>query len=104
MLSEKNNARTSLDQGLVRELTDVFERPLPQPWNFDADDVVIHKLATQIVGFAIDIERVEGKWKLNQNHPPERRQRVVAALRAQGYEDAMEIADLMASNLDRQSD
>jgi transcriptional regulator len=85
---------------LVRDLTEVFERPMPRPWTFDVNDPVVRKLSTQIVGFAIDIERIEGKWKLSQNHPPERRRRVVAALRGQGYEDAIEIAKLMAKEVD----
>jgi transcriptional regulator len=80
---------------LIGELTEVMERPMPTPWQFDTSDPFIEKLATQIIGFAIDIERIEGKWKLNQNHPPERRRRVAAALREQGYQDAIEIADLM---------
>jgi transcriptional regulator len=80
---------------LVQRLTDRFERDMPAPWRFDAGEPHIQRLAAQIVGFRIDIERVEGKWKLNQNHPPERRQRVIAGLREQGYEDAREIANLM---------
>ena len=41
-------------------------------------------MLTQIVGFRIEIEKIEGKWKLNQNHPAERRQKVVRALRRAG--------------------
>ena len=84
---------------LVRRLTDRFERDLPAPWGFDEGDPYVQRLARQIVGFKIEIERIEGKWKLNQNHPAERRRRVVAALRDQGYEDAREIAELMEQGL-----
>jgi transcriptional regulator len=80
---------------LVAKLTDRFERDMPVPWAFDANEPFVRKMATQIVGFAVEIERIEGKWKLNQNHPAERRRGVVAALREQGYEDAREIAELM---------
>jgi transcriptional regulator len=48
-----------------------------------------------IVGFRIEVSHIEGKWKLNQNHPQERRERVIRALREQGGEDALAIADLM---------
>jgi transcriptional regulator len=88
---------------LVRQVTETFERPMSKPWTLDVNDPFVRKLAEQIVGFAIDIERMEGKWKLNQNHPPERRRRVVAALREQGYPDAIAIADLMAKGLDLDS-
>jgi transcriptional regulator len=80
---------------LVRELTRVSEQTMPTPWTFDPADPFVHKLATQIVGFRIAITKLEGKWKLNQNHPQERRQRVIDALRLQGGEDANEIAELM---------
>jgi transcriptional regulator len=84
---------------LIRELTRVAERSMPVPWDFDPADLFVQRLATQIVGFRIEIERLEGKWKLNQNHPPERRQHVIAALRQQGWDDARQIADLMERQL-----
>jgi transcriptional regulator len=84
---------------LVGRLTDRFEHDMPAPWSFDPDGPFVRKLATQIVGFSVEIDWIEGKWKLNQNHPAERRRRVIAALREQGYEDAREIADLMERGL-----
>ncbi|MBO0697212.1 MAG: FMN-binding negative transcriptional regulator [Zavarzinella sp.] len=85
--------------GLVTRLTDRFERDMPAPWRVNPDDPFMRKLASRIVGFEVEIERIEGKWKLNQNHPADRRQRVIAALREQGYGDALEIADLMERGL-----
>jgi transcriptional regulator len=81
---------------LVSELTSRFEAGQPVPWTFEAGEPFIRKMAKQIVGFRIAIERIEGKWKLNQNHAVERRRRVIQALREQGGDDANEIADLMA--------
>jgi transcriptional regulator len=86
---------------LVREITRMAERSMPTPWDFDPADPFIQRLATQIVGFRIEIERLEGKWKLNQNHPADRRERVVAELRRQGWEAPREIADLMERGLRR---
>jgi transcriptional regulator len=84
---------------LVRELTRVSEQAMPSPWTFDPADSFVRRLATQIVGFRLPIARLEGKWKLNQNHPEERRRRVVAALRAQGGDDAKQVAELMQRGL-----
>jgi transcriptional regulator len=84
---------------LVARLTDRFERDMPVPWSVDPGEPFLRKVASQIVGFRIEIDRIEGKWKLNQNHPAERRRRVIAALREQGYEDARQIADLMERGL-----
>jgi transcriptional regulator len=80
---------------VIRELTRRHEQFMPAPWDFDPAEPFVQKLATQIVAFRIEIERLEGKWKLNQNHPRERRERVVEALRQQRWEDARAIADLM---------
>jgi transcriptional regulator len=80
---------------IIQKLTRTYEQNLPTPWEFDRADPFIQKLANGIVGFRIAIERIEGKWKLNQNHPEERRRRVVDALRDQDGEDANEIARLI---------
>ena len=84
---------------LVSRLTERFESGKPSPWTFDTAETFVRKMALQIVGFRIEIERIEGKWKLNQNHPVERRRRVIAALRRQGGDDANGIAELMAKEL-----
>lgn len=62
---------------------------------------LIEGLMKGIVGFRIRIERLEGKWKLSQNHSPERRQRVVDALIRIGSEQAAEIARHM-QEIDRE--
>ena len=68
--------------------------PCPGPGRSTARHVP-RRLLRSIVGFRIEIEKLEGKWKLNQNQPPGRRAKVVRALREQGGEDADAIADLM---------
>ncbi|KAB0548966.1 FMN-binding negative transcriptional regulator [Pseudomonas argentinensis] len=53
---------------LLRELTDRHEQPRPQPWAIaDAPPDYIDGMLRAIVGFALPIERLEGKWKLGQN-------------------------------------
>lgn len=80
---------------IVRSSVEYYERTMPRPWTLDESPTFIDRLLTQIVGFRIAIERIEGKWKLNQNHPAERRARVVNALSARGDENATAIAELM---------
>ena len=60
----------------------------------DAD--FIEKLLAAIVGFEIDVDSLEGKWKLNQNHPLERREQIRRGLNETGRNDELEIAKLMA--------
>lgn len=87
---------------IVRRYVDFYEATLEPPWSLEsADDDFIDKLLDAIVGFRIDIERIEGKWKLNQNLDPTRRARVIRALRDAGGEDRQRIADLMSETLEK---
>lgn len=87
---------------IVRRTVEFHEAPRPQPWSLDsAEPAFIENLLDSIVGFTIDIERIEGKWKLSQNHPPERRQRVIQALEAGETENAAAMAHLMGLTLEQ---
>ena len=72
---------------------------MPSPWTLDTAGPFVDRLLAQIVGFRIPIEKIEGKCKLNQNHPVERREKVIHALEARGGEDALSIAGLMRATL-----
>ena len=81
---------------LVRRYVDTYEAGMASPWSLDqAQPQFIERLLDAIVGFAIDVDRLEGKWKLNQNHDRRRRDHVVAALRSKGGADQLQIAELM---------
>ncbi|MEI8021845.1 MAG: FMN-binding negative transcriptional regulator [Schlesneria sp.] len=80
---------------IVQRMTDFYENSLPKPWSFNETTTFAERLLTQIVGFRIVIEKLEGKWKLSQNHPVERQEKVVAALRKQGDENSQAISKLM---------
>lgn len=85
---------------ILEQTVNHFERPLPRPWRpSDQPKEFISQLTRQIVAFRIPIERLEGKWKLNQNHPPERREKVVAALESVGGDESLSIAALMRQEL-----
>jgi transcriptional regulator len=86
---------------LLADLTAVYEAGMPKPWTFDADSEFIRKLAKAVVGFRIPIDRLDAKAKLNQNHPAERRQRVIRELEQSSDADARAIAQLMISNSER---
>lgn len=82
---------------ILKTTVDKYEGSQPSPWSFDSATEFHQKLMDGIVGFQIEITRLEGKWKLNQNHPQERRQKVMDALNAAGGEHQLEIAALMAA-------
>ncbi len=84
---------------IVRRSVEVYEAPLPRPWVLDAGSTFADRLLDQIVGFRLPVERLEGKWKLNQNHPAERRAKVARALEAAGGAGALGVAAAMRATL-----
>jgi transcriptional regulator len=55
---------------LLGRLSDQHEAVRPQPWSLDdAPRDYIDAMLRAIVGFALPIRRLEGKWKLSQNRP-----------------------------------
>ncbi|MGH8355844.1 MAG: FMN-binding negative transcriptional regulator [Pseudomonas sp.] len=53
---------------LVSRLSERHERGRAQPWSVDqAPAEYLDAMLRAIVGFALPIERLEGKWKLSQN-------------------------------------
>lgn len=84
----------------LRETVLKYESSTAEPWSIEEpESQFIDKLLDSIVGFEIEVDRMEGKWKLSQNHTPERRARVVDALRARDDEQSGAIADLMSKTL-----
>ncbi len=81
--------------GVVADTVETYERGMPAPWRFDGTDEYARKLVNGIVGFRVEVERLEGKWKLSQNQPAERREKVAAALEVSADPDAREVARLM---------
>ena len=67
---------------LLKDLVHQNERLLEPPWDFDPQAAWIEKMLPQIAAFEIPIERLEGKFKLNQNRRLADRRRVVEVLSA----------------------
>lgn len=86
---------------IVRDSVAFYEGSRAEPWRLDTSTEYIYKMLKGIVGFKIEITRLEGKWKLNQNHPAGRQERVVNALKETSDQNAQEIAYLMESNLQK---
>ncbi|TWU12222.1 Protease synthase and sporulation protein PAI 2 [Symmachiella macrocystis] len=83
---------------IVRDSVESYEAKSKTPWSLgDADAEFIDRLLDAIVGFDFDIQRIEGAWKLSQNHAPERRQGVIHGLKDAGEEQQRQIAELMSS-------
>lgn len=71
----------------VEALTLEHEAGMPLPWAVqDAPPDYIENLLKAVVGIEIEITRLEGKWKMSQNQPPENRAGVAEGLKAAGKE------------------
>ena len=81
---------------VIRETVELYESKMLQPWSILSPDAdFIDKLMGGIVGFDIQIDRLEGKWKLNQNHPAERRKNVIRGILATGDYESSQVASLV---------
>jgi transcriptional regulator len=84
---------------IVQDTVDRYEQAMPQPWMINGSNEFFDRLLQMIVGFHIEIDRIEGKWKLNQNHSRERRERVIRGLLDSANSGAQEVARLMRESL-----
>ena len=96
------------DQSLMGGLDDLTahsEAGLEKaPWQVKGlDPVAYQKMRGGIVGFLIEIERLEGKWKVGQNHSVADRRSAAAGLRRVGGSSRLEIAEAMIANADKES-
>lgn len=76
-----------------------FESTMEQPWETYLGNEFNEQLMQMIVGFKIKINRIEGKWKLNQNHSVEKRKRVIEGLRNTKKINSIQVADLMEQTI-----
>jgi transcriptional regulator len=84
---------------IAQDFVAFYEKSMPRPWTVSPDDSFIDKMVRSVVCFRIELIRLEGKWKLNQNHPRERREQVVKALSQRPDENSQAITKLMEETL-----
>jgi transcriptional regulator len=75
-------------RAIVTGLTEREETGRAEPWAVsDAPAGYVEGMLKGIVGFALPIARLEGKWKMSQNRPAADRAGVVGGLEAEGRKD-----------------
>ena len=87
-------------------MSDHFESKFEIPWSIkDAPSDYIEKLSRVIIGFEVEVTKLEGKWKMSQNRLMEDREGVIAGLRNQGGDNSLAIAQMVEDAVDKtQSD
>jgi transcriptional regulator len=69
---------------LLMRLSAQYESPREKPWKMsELPAAYVDSMLKMIVGFEIEVEKLEGKFKLSQNRPAEI-PRVIAALEGEG--------------------
>lgn len=87
---------------LVTRLTRRHEAGRAAPWEVsDAPDDYVRGQLKGIIGFAMPLARLEGKWKMSQNRPAEDRAGVADGLAGEGGET---VAAIVAERSKRLSD
>ena len=85
---------------IVNELISVNEAELPTQWSLESYSPERRAALTpHILGFALDVQSVEPKFKLNQHYADADKLGAIAGLRARGTDAARQIADLMELTL-----
>lgn len=87
-----------LNQQLQAMITK-YESGFLQPWTGEGQSDYQAKLRRGIVGFEIEITRLEGKAKLSQNRGIADQKKVIGALQKSPHDDDQQIAGLMQENL-----
>lgn len=83
----------------LRIMVKKFEKPNSFYNLEELDPSYIEGMTKGIVGFRIKITKIEGKWKLSQNHSIERQKLIIAQLEKIPSENTEKIVYLMKENL-----
>jgi len=81
--------------GLLQSLVQTHEAQFAHPWPLDLPSDYMHTMMAAIVGFEIEITRLEGKFKLSQNRTLPDQQLVTAALEQLDEPLASHVAAMM---------
>ena len=92
------NEHDALKQ-IVIDTTEKYEALMPRPFKLTLSDVEIDRMLRGIVGFEVEITRVEAKFKLGQNRSAEDREGTVRGLANSGHLPSIELAEFTKAQL-----
>jgi transcriptional regulator len=83
---------------LLTRLTERFESTRSDPWHVsDAPADFVERMIRGVVGLELEIDGMQGKWKMSQNRPFADRAGVIEGLRRERGESGAAVADVMAA-------
>ena len=85
---------------MLNDLTDKHELPQGNPWKVaDAPSGYIESMLPAIVGVAIEVKSMIGKWKVSQNQSKENQQGVGLHLAQENTDNSVQVAHLVNEHL-----
>ena len=84
---------------VLNKTVEKHESGLSNPWTPNLPDEFKAKLHQAIVGFEIEITRIEAKFKLGQNRSKEDREKMLLTLQKSGDPESIRLAKLMEGEL-----
>jgi transcriptional regulator len=86
---------------IVLDTTTKYESSMPQPWKIPLSEKEIGQMSKAIVGFKIDIERVEAKFKIGQNRSREDQEKMLRNLQSAADEESRALAKFILAQRER---
>src|SRR5262249_1978020 len=87
--------------GMLEALVDTHEAAFAQPWRMDLPADYMDKMMGAVVGFEIEITRLEGKFKLSQNRSEQDQRQVAESLGRSDNQTDRGVAGMMSMVMDR---
>lgn len=85
---------------VLKQLTSFFEKPSPNPWEFELPDDLLDEsaLTSAIISFRFYIEKIEAKFKLSQNRSPADKVGVIEGLGERTDDMSRIVREMMLAN------
>ena len=89
-------------EAVLKEMIGFYDHAYLAKWNSFPDEYR-EKMKSGIIAFEIQVERVEGKFKMSQNRPTADQENIAEEFAASKAEDRQGVAEIMSRNLARKS-
>jgi transcriptional regulator len=86
---------------IVLDTTAKYESGMPQPWKIPLSEKEIGQMLKAIIGFKIDVERVEAKFKLGQNRSQEDQEKMLRNLQTAPDDESRALAKFIHAGRER---
>jgi transcriptional regulator len=86
---------------IVLDTTTKYESFMPQPWKIPLSEKEIAQMSKAIVGFKIDIQRMEAKFKLGQNRSREDQEKMLFKLQSAADDESRALAQFILAQRER---